>query len=127
MGLYRILNIALMLLMLTPSMVCIMVVCPEIAYATVEKSMPPCHGINQKLKSPSGPMLIEDCMKNDLGQSSTVDMPLPDIVFFLFAFIFPVLAIVFPKFAGMRSSGADPPPKGRASFHRILIKQRILQ
>lgn len=122
----RLLSTVLMLLMLTPSMVCFMAVCPEMAHAAVEKPMPPCHGMTNT-KSSSGPMLMEDCMKNDLGQISTFDMPLPDLALIFVAFILPVIAFSFPAFAGMRSSGADPPPKGRASFHRILITQRILQ
>ena len=127
MGLRRILNIILMLLMLTPSMVCFMAVCAEMAHAAVEKPVPPCHGMGKETKSSSAPMLMEDCMQNDLGQVSTVDMPLPDITWFLVAFILPVMVFDFPAFAGMRSSGTDPPFKGRASFHRILITQRILQ
>ena len=123
----RLLSTALMLLMLTPSMVCFMAVCPETAHATVEKPVPPCHGMNKETKSSSAPMLMEDCMQNDLGQASTFDMPLFDVAWFLVAFILPVTAFSFPAFAGMRSSGADPPIKGRASFHRILITQRILQ
>jgi hypothetical protein len=123
----RLLSTVLMLLMLTPSMVCFMAVCPEMAHAAVEKPMPPCHGMNKETKSSSGPMLMEDCMQNDLGQVSTFDIPLPDLAWVLVAFILPVIAFSFPAFAGMRSSGTDPPIKGRASFHRILITQRILQ
>lgn len=123
----RLLSTFLMLLMLTPSMVCFMAVCPEMAHAAVEQPTPPCHDMNKETKSSSGPMLMEDCMQNDLAQTPTLDMPLPDLAWVFVAFILPVIAFSFPAFAGMRSSGTDPPIKGRASFHRILITQRILQ
>ncbi len=120
-------NAFLMLLMLTPSMVCFMAVCPEKAHAAVEKPAQPCHGMTKEKKSSSGPMLMEDCMKNDLGQVSTIDTPLPNLVWVFIAFILPVVVLSLPVFTGMRSSGTDPPPKGRASFQRILITHRILQ
>ncbi|MBI1327861.1 MAG: hypothetical protein GC136_09500 [Alphaproteobacteria bacterium] len=127
MGFHRFLRTILMLLMLTPSMVCFMAVCPGVANAAVENPAPPCHGMNKETESSSGIMLMEDCMQNDLGQASAFDMPLPHIVWVLVAFILPVVAFNFPAFANIRLSGGDPPPKGRASFHRILITQRILQ
>ncbi len=127
MGLRQILNIALMLLMLTPSMVCFMASCPEMAHAAVEKPLPPCHGMTQETKSSTGPMLMQECMQNDLGQVATVDIPLPDLALIFVAFILSVIALSFPTFTGKHFSSADPPPKGRASFHRILITQRILQ
>jgi hypothetical protein len=120
----RLISTILMLLMVTPSMVCFMAVCPQMAHAAVDEPMPPCHSVNKETKSSPGPMLMEDCMQNDLGQASTVDIPVPDLAWVLVPFILPILAFNFP---GMRTSGADPPPKRRASFHRILITQRILQ
>lgn len=105
-----------------------MAVCPEMAHAAVEQpTTPPCHGMNKETKSSSGPMLMEDCMQNDLAQAPILDMPLPDLTLVFVAFILPIITFIFPTFAGMRSSGTDPPIKGRASFHRILITQRILQ
>jgi hypothetical protein len=123
----RVLSTALMLLMLTPSMVCFMAVCSEMAHASVGQPAPPCHGMNKETKSSSGPMLMEDCMQNDLGQASSFDMPLPYLAWFLVAFILPITAFSLPAVAGMRSYGADPPIKGRASFHRLLVTQRIRQ
>jgi len=116
-----------MLLMLTPSMVCFMAVCPEMAHAAIEEPAPPCHGMNKETNSSTALMLMEDCMQNDLGQSPTFAIPLPDASWFLAAFIVPVIFLSFSAFAGIHFSGADPPPKGRASFHRILITQRIRQ
>ena len=121
----RFTSILLMLLMLTPSMVCFMAVCPEKAYAAIEKPVPPCHE-TEKSDSTSL-MFMGDCTQNDLGQASTFDMPLPLLALFFIAIIVPAVLFSLYAFAGMRPSGVDPPFRGRASFHRILITQRILQ
>jgi hypothetical protein len=116
----------LMLLMLTPSMVCVMAVCPEKAQAATEKPTPPCHGGEEKSPA-SGPMFMGDCTLNDLGQASTFDLPLPVLALLFITFVLPVTLFKLPSFTKTYSSGVDPPPKGRASFRRLLITQRILQ
>lgn len=70
---------------------------------------------------------MEDCMGTDLAQASNADAPLPAIAWILVPFILPLSALPVPLVAGMRTYGSDPPPTRRASFHRILITQRILQ
>lgn len=115
----------LMFLMLTPSMVCITAVCPEKAHASTQEPAPPCHDTQEK--SSSGPRFMGDCTLNDLGPGASFDLPLPVLALLFIAFVLPVALFNCPVFAKVYSSGADPPPKGRASFHRILITQRILQ
>lgn len=122
----RCLNIILMLLMLTPSMVCFMTVSVESAHAAaIEKSAPPCHEMEKK--SSSSPMFMADCTKNDLASVSLGDLPLPQLALFSVAFVISALFLTNTLSTRMRLSGVDPPIRGRPSFHRILITHRILQ
>lgn len=124
MTLRRFISTILLLLMLTPSMVCVMTFNPEMAQAAVEKPMP-CHDMAQN--TDRAPMLAGDCLQNDLGQSVAIDVPLPFIAFVLVSFILPLTFIGMAKHAGHRLVLTGPPPRRRPSFHRILITQRILQ
>lgn len=120
----RFISMFLFLLMLTPSMVCVMTFCPEVAQAAVEKPMP-CHDTAQN--TDRAPMLAGDCLQNDMGQGSLANIPLPFFAFIFAGFLLPLALIGMTRYSGYSLRPADRPPKRRASFHRILITQRILQ
>jgi hypothetical protein len=119
----RFISTLLLLLMLTPSMVCVMVFCPEMAQAAVAKPMP-CHDSGQN--ADRAPMLAGDCLQNDLGQGSVTNIPLPLLALIFAGFLLPLTIIGAARHV-LPPQPADRPPKRRPSFHRILITQRILQ
>lgn len=123
----------LMFLMLTPSMVCFMSFCPaqaQIRMSAAEKIMP-CHGDQvRKDKSDAAhfPMLAKDCMKNDLGQASFMDVPLPSGDFLILSFVLSGIFFRLQMPARLRFSGTGPPVVGgRPSFQRLLLTQRFRQ
>lgn len=124
----HILTVFLMLLMLTPSMVCFMAFCPEAAQAA-EKPMP-CHETADK-KDRSDlskiPMLAKDCLKNDLGQTETISVPESGNGFLKLSFFIPLMLMGFQIPSHTRRWATDPPPTRRISFHRLLITQRLRQ
>lgn len=128
----RIIISFLMLLMLTPAMVCVMTVCPEPARAGVASAdVPPCHGgaSADHDSAPRAPMLAGDCLMNDLGAGAQApDVPFPALAFILVPFLLPALLSFAPSAgAGLLSVRAPPGPRTRVSFHRLLITSRILQ
>lgn len=122
----RILMQFLMLLMLTPSMACFMTMCPEPAQAA--QVQPPCHEVGSEKYSPlSVPMLVKDCLQNDLGQVSDFDIPLPVFIYLVAGFLLSVTLVMAGNFRLAHARGTDPPPRTRISFHRLLVTQRIRQ
>lgn len=124
----RTLTALLMLLMLTPAMVCVMTLCPEPAQAAAE--VPPCHegATPARDDAPRVPMLAGDCLLNDLGTATAPDLPEPPAVFLVLMFMVPAMLAFIPLPAAYRLAARAPPrPRGRASFHRLLITRRILQ
>lgn len=128
----RIIISFLMLLMLTPAMVCVMTLCPEPARAgETAADVPPCHGAVSAAEdsAPRAPMLAGDCLMNDLGAGAAApDVPFPALAFILVPFLLPaMLSFAPPAGTGLLSARAPPGPRTRASFHRLLITSRILQ
>ncbi len=122
----RILMQFLMLLMLTPSMACVMTMCPEPAQAA--QIQPPCHEAGLEQGSPlSVPMLVKDCLQNDLGQASAFDIPLPVFIHLVAGFLLSVALVMAGSLRVAHAYGTDPPPRTRISFHRLLVTQRIRQ
>lgn len=105
----RLISIFLLLLMLTPSMVCVMTFCPDMAHAAVEKPMP-CHDVVQK--TGRAPMLAGDCFRNELGQGSLANISLPLFAFIFTAFLLPLTIIGMTGRTGFSLKPADRPPKG---------------
>ncbi len=135
MYLRRLLVHILMLLMLTPAMVCLMPCCPDKAAAAAPAEKP-CHEMAaaEDIPAPAGPesptvpMLGQDCLKNDLGAASvTADMPVPQGALFpaLALLFIPALAVALPRPVGAPHRGADPPPGRHPSFHRLLLTLRL--
>lgn len=126
----RLMIFFLMLLMLTPAMVCVMTLCPEPAQAGIVADVPPCHDAApaDTDAAPRVPMLAGDCLMNDLGAAADApDVPFPALAFILVPFLLPAMLSFAPPAAGLLSARAPPGPNARASFHRILITSRILQ
>lgn len=138
----RAISLFLMVLMLTPAMVCVMTFCPDVAHSAVTGDAPPCHGQggmaegmakgnDMPHKSPlKPPVLSLDCLHNDLSTPPAAgDLPPPLLALFLFMAFLPLWAFSPPVLVRKILPARAPPLYDgvRASFHRLLVTQRILQ
>lgn len=123
----RVLTVFLMLLMLTPAMVCAMGFDAPAAAETV--AVPPCHAVSDNTPAPPAavPMLVQDCLQHDLAAVDHVDTPAPLGTFLIWAWALPLLALAVPLRMTSLLAHPPPPPSRRASFHRLLVTLRLRQ
>lgn len=131
----KLINAILMLLMLTPSMVCVMTFCPEPAAAKqiAEQELPPCHQPNSSenqgdgVDNMAGPMLMQDCTLGDLSPSPMIDLPAKTGAFIVLGFIIPALMMGLPLSrahpSGRISTG--PPLWRQSGYSCLLSTQRF--
>lgn len=112
------LHMLLMLLMVMPSMVCFGSMCAA-GKMNMNAAMPDCH-MAMAGKTIKGVMLIKDCLKNDVGQSMLVEMPVPDGAVIVLGLMALMLMIPLPA-RGMLPRPAYPPPDPRANSRTILL------
>jgi len=122
MGLRRYITAVLMLLMLTPSMVCFKSIC--VAEAMAGGAMPCCK--DMAAHKSIGITLIQDCLHNDLTQVGTVKMPVPDVaVLFIALAAFTFLLTPFARNGGAMRLARPPPEPYADPFAILLATQRF--